>query len=92
MKDIKCPYCNHPQDINHDDGYGYKEDITYEQECRSCGKIFIYTTEISFYYDVEAAPCKNNEVEHTWEDIKGYPEEFFKGKQRCKICDEERQL
>ena len=30
------------QDINHDDGYGYEEDVTHEQECSNCEKTFVF--------------------------------------------------
>ena len=30
-KDVDCPYCGHPQDINHDDGYGYEEVVLHQQ-------------------------------------------------------------
>jgi len=53
MSDVKCPYCEHEQEINHDDGYGYEEDKYYEQHCRSCDKEFKFTTSISFSYQVE---------------------------------------
>ena len=46
--DVKCPYCNKGQDINHDDGFGYEEDAIHEQDCISCSKIFAFTTSISF--------------------------------------------
>jgi hypothetical protein len=53
LKDVECPYCGHPQNINHDDGYGYDESKTYEQECPECEKAFAYTTWIHFSYDVK---------------------------------------
>lgn len=52
MSDVKCPYCGEEQEINHDDGYGYEEGKDHEQDC-SCGKSFVFTTFISFCYDVE---------------------------------------
>lgn len=87
-KDVKCPYCEKWQEINHDDGYGYEEDRVYEQECEDCEKTFIYTTSISFYYEAEKAPCKNGE-DHDWQKISGYPREVFENKRRCSYCDEE---
>ena len=44
MNDIECPYCGHEQEVNHDDGYGYKEDELHEQQCCECGKYFVFTT------------------------------------------------
>ena len=88
--DVKCPYCGKEQEINHDDGYGRGEDA-YQQECSHCEKIFVYNTTVIFYYEAVKAPGLND-GEHEWVDMKGYPEELFVGKQRCRICEEERTL
>ena len=82
-----CPYCGYTVDICHDDGYGYEEDETYEQECSHCGKTFVYTTSIQYYHYLEQAPCKNG-AEHEWEQIVGCPKEAFIGEFRCKYCGE----
>ena len=87
MSDVKCPYCGAEQDICHDDGYGYEEGKTYEQECVSCEKIFAYTTEVSFYYSVTKAPCKNG-GEHKLVDLAIHPSELGVGRKRCEYCDE----
>lgn len=86
-KDVQCPYCGHEQDINHDDGYGYEQDRKHEQDCRSCEKTFIYTTMISFDYEVEKADCLNGS-EHNWTPTKTYPRECTL--MICSICDTER--
>jgi hypothetical protein len=67
MSDVTCSYCGHEQNINHDDGYGYDESQTYEQECHECDKIFAFTTYIHFSYDVYAAPCLNNDAPHDFD-------------------------
>lgn len=59
-KDIKCPYCGKEQNIDHDDGYGYEEGVTHQQQCRRCGKNFVYTTHISFDYEASKADCLND--------------------------------
>ena len=87
-KDIECPYCGHEQDINHDDGYGYEQDTTHQQECGSCEKTFIYTTSIVFYYDVDKADCLND-GEHEYEPTVTYPKCCTK--MRCKQCGGERE-
>lgn len=85
MDDVECPYCETFQEINHDDGYGYAENETHEQECSKCGKIFVYQTSIMYSYDVEICPCKNGEP-HNLIDIKGCPSEYFVGKKTCTYC------
>ncbi len=87
--DVDCPYCDEPQEINHDDGYGYREDTVYQQECSGCDKTFTYTTSISFYYHPEKADCLNGS-DHEWKPTKTYPKCFTK--MRCQMCDEEREL
>ena len=56
MSDINCPYCGFDQEINHDDGYGYNEDESFEQECVSCDKTFKFTVHISFLYSAYCQP------------------------------------
>ncbi len=59
MSDVKCPHCKTEQEINHDDGYGYGEDETYEQSCNSCDKNFGFTTGVIFCYEVFCADDKH---------------------------------
>jgi uncharacterized Zn-finger protein len=87
MSDVQCPYCDKNLEINHDDGYGYEEGTTHNQECRYCGKTFVYTTSISFDYTVKQAACLN-EGKHDLQDIHGYPKEVFIGKKICSMCGE----
>lgn len=89
MNDVKCPYCDEEQEINHDDGYGYEEDDVHQQECGECEKIFTFTTYIHFSYTTYKADCLNG-GEHDWKPMIGAPVEYFKDKQRCQQCDEER--
>jgi len=88
MKDVKCPYCDKEQDINHDDNYGYEEDTVHKQECGSCRKTFTYTTSIHFYYEPSKANCLNG-GKHKKEQVWGVPKEFFVGVMRCSGCGEE---
>ena len=88
-KDIECPYCNHPQNINHYDGQGYEEGVLHSQECVKCEKTFTYTTSISFFYESYQADCLNDS-EHIWELTHTHPK-FF-SKMRCKTCEQERNL
>jgi endogenous inhibitor of DNA gyrase (YacG/DUF329 family) len=86
-EDVNCPYCGKPQDIDHDDGYGYEEGVTHQQQCVECDKTFTYTTSISFYYEAEKADCLND-GEHNWEPTHTIPKFFTK--MRCTMCDDER--
>jgi DNA-directed RNA polymerase subunit RPC12/RpoP len=90
--DVECPYCGEGQEINHDDGYGYEEDRTHQQECGDCGKTYVYTTSISFYHDAEKADCLNG-GEHTFEKVCMFPS-VIRGKVivRCSQCGEEEKI
>jgi len=77
MSDVKCPYCREGQEINHDDGYGYEEGRDYDQHC-SCGKEFIFTTSISFSYEVECQPD-----DHVMEPFG----DMWPNMHQCKNCD-----
>lgn len=88
MSDTECPYCGKQQEINHDDGYGYDESETYQQECNDCGKTFIYNTSILFLYESSKADCLNG-YSHEWKATKTYPKEFTK--MECVHCGERRE-
>ena len=49
MSDVTCPYCKKEQEINHDDGYGLEEG---EKECTNCGKLFGFSTMVTYSYEV----------------------------------------
>ncbi len=85
MREAECPYCKEDVEINHDDGYGYEEGQTYQQQCGSCEKTFVYYTSIHFSYNEYEAPCLND-GEHNWTEIVS----TLKGRERCSYCDEER--
>jgi len=46
--DTECPYCGKELDLDHDDGLGYDEGVTHNQECPHCGKTFVFEVSISF--------------------------------------------
>ena len=89
MSDVECPYCGFDVEINHDDGYGYKEDILHHQECRHCDLMFVYTTQIHFYYDTRKADCLNG-GNHKYKQTKTYPPEY--ARLRCEMCGDEKPL
>jgi hypothetical protein len=84
MNDIECPYCGAGQDICHDDGFGYEEDLRHEQECGSCGKTFVFTTSISFYYEAAKADCLNGEP-HKLKMSMTMPRQY--SEMCCEDCD-----
>lgn len=88
-EDVKCPYCGHPQNIDHDDGYGYNDYEIFNQYCNGCRKTFVYTTSTVFYYDVHKADCLN-EGEHKWKLTETFPKCF--SKMECQDCGESRNL
>lgn len=89
--DINCPYCGEGQEIFHDDGYGYEEDKTFEQQCCDCEKTFAYTTSIHYYHEAKQAPCMNGEP-HGLVKSTIYPD-IFKNARHCVFCDfEDREI
>ncbi len=87
MSDVNCPYCLSGQEINHDDGQGFEEDVFHEQECHDCEKTFTFTTTIIYYYEAEKADCLNG-GEHELEPVKSYPN-IYPDWVRCKNCEHE---
>lgn len=80
---VKCPYCNKEVEIDHEDGYGYQEDMIYNQECTNCENTFAYYTYIHFTYDVWKADCLN-EGECKWHPTNTYPK--FATQMVCPTC------
>jgi hypothetical protein len=87
--DINCPYCDAELEINHDDGFGYEEDVKHQMDCDECEKSFVFTTSISFFFDAEKADCLNGKG-HNYKLTCTAPKEF--SKMRCTDCDDEREL
>lgn len=81
--DVNCPYCNYPQDIDHEDGYGLEEDMYYRQACCSCSKTFLFSTSVVLHYKVDRADCLND-GKHQWEPIPIAPKCMTK--MQCKVC------
>ena len=87
--DINCPYCEAELEINHDDGFGYEEDVKHQMDCSECDKSFVFNTSILFCYDAEKADCLNGK-DHNYTLTNTAPKEF--AKMRCAECDDERNL
>ena len=87
-KDMECPYCGADQEVCHDDGHGYAEDVRHEHTCSECGKTFVFTTFISFDYTPHKADCLNG-GEHELKLTNTYPRRY--SQMRCRHCDYSRQ-
>jgi len=81
-----CPYCH--QEIEEPYLDEPSIDTTYEHECEKCGKKFVFTIDFSIDYNESKADCLNG-GEHDWKPICGCPEEVFKNRRRCSMCDKE---
>lgn len=86
---IDCPYCDAELEVNHDDGFGYDENVMHHMECDKCGKNFVFETVISFSYYPKKADCLNG-AKHNYKLTDTFPKEF--SKMNCSDCDEEREL
>lgn len=84
MADLECPYCGSEQEVCHDDGAGYAEDERHEQECSDCGKQYVFTTSISYYYEAEKADCLNGGA-HVLMMSCTYPREY--SDMYCRDCE-----
>lgn len=89
MSDINCPYCNHGQEVCHDDGQGYEEDYFHEMQCYECDKHFTFLTSISFYYEPAKADCLNGS-DHDFQPTRTHPK--FRTKMQCRDCEKRRDL
>lgn len=84
-----CPYC----DKENEDPYleQPRVDEVFEHECEHCEKNFVFTIDWNISYSEEKADCLNG-GEHNWEKICGYPEEVYRNKRRCSMCDAEKKF
>ena len=89
MEKVKCPYCGFEQYINHNDGYGFREDEVHFKACPLCDKYFAYETTVTYSYDVRKCDCQND-GNHQWELTMTSPKCF--SNMHCTECGEEREL
>ena len=87
--DLICPYCEKELDINHDDGFGYEEEVKHEIQCPHCQKKFVFETSVSFYFESEKADCLND-GKHDYKITHTHPQEF--SEMKCSICGLRREL
>lgn len=85
--DLECPYCQTEHTVDHDDGFGYEQDVKHQMECENCGKSFVFQTSILFLYEAEKADCLN-EDDHIWKANTCYPKQFTT--MECESCGETR--
>ncbi len=86
MSDYECPYCGAEHDYTNDEPF--QQDETWDQECPSCEKSFRMRGWYTENYDTWKADCLNG-AQHNFEQMAGYPKEWFIGKFRCKDCGKE---
>jgi hypothetical protein len=82
---IECPYCKAEQPAPDDCD---DPSVNYQHECGECGKSFIFTVDYTKDFYPEKADCLNG-GEHDYKQIKGCPSEYFIGRKRCSMCDDE---
>ena len=87
MSDMNCPYCGSDQEVCHDDGHGYAEDVRHEHTCKECEKTFVFTTMIVLYYTPHKADCLNG-APHKLKMSSTWPRQY--SKMCCIHCDYER--
>lgn len=85
--DFRWPYCHEEIDICHDDGFGYDEGVLHEIDCDSCGKSFVFQTEISFHFEPKKADCLND-GNHEYKSSTTFPIEYTE--MECIMCDKRR--
>jgi hypothetical protein len=76
VSDIKCPDCGTENEINHDDGQGYEEDLEHTQDCSSCNVEFKFSTSIMYCYEVFCG-------EDTPHKLELYKDDFY----FCENCE-----
>lgn len=80
---VSCPYCNKENKLETENFNNYDQGESIERECRNCGKIFLFSYELSFEFSAQKADCLNG-AEHKFERTNAYPEAFRKI--ACKVC------
>jgi hypothetical protein len=88
MKDLECPNCGAMMEVPPD---CEDPDYTHEAICPMCGKVFGFRVEYWPSYSSYPLPCANG-LPHQWQEVPGYPREFYMGKRQCKYCGIEKNL
>ena len=83
---IGCPHCDYEMD---DPDECYEEGTTYEHECESCEKNFIFSVSYTRDYHPESAECLNG-GHHDWKRNRTYPPDF--SVMHCSTCHRERRI
>jgi endogenous inhibitor of DNA gyrase (YacG/DUF329 family) len=82
---LECPYCE--KEVEPDDDLREPNE-NIERECPNCGKTFLYQIEYFPSYTSRIVPCLNGEP-HNYQEIRGFPEEYYRNRRRCTYCDDE---
>jgi len=80
--DVECPYCGEWNEVCHDDGMGYDENIN-EMQCIHCEMNFVFSTGIIYVYSSEKAECLNG-GDHDYKTPVTIPIEATK--MQCSMC------
>ena len=87
-KDVECPYCGEWNEVCHDDGFGYEEDVAHEMECYHCEKNFVFHTSIIYHYTEKKADCLNGSPHDFTDWRKMYSHEGKEWQRRyCRDCE-----
>jgi len=86
MKDVKCPYCGHEQNVDHED---VDEGQLNEDQCQECEKYFVYDMSILITYEAHKADCLNGSP-HEYEKTLTIPAEY--ARMKCTQCGDEQPL
>lgn len=82
-ENIECPNCG--KDTEFDDTEMYEQDEDYEIECNHCTKTFQATLSYLKCFSANKTDCLND-GNHTFRQVVGAPEIYFKGKYHCTQC------
>lgn len=85
MFDITCPYCG--KDFNYNRYNEYDSGELFSLDCPDCKKTMMVEYEMYPSFSAHQAPCQNG-GEHEFKKVIGYPETAFRGKYKCKFCEE----
>lgn len=84
----RCPYCDAPVTITHEDGC--EDGSVHTHTCHDCDRTFLYTIQVWVSHNICRADCLNEGGAHTYQKTRTYPPEHARW--RCTQCGDERAL